>query len=139
VKKNKLKSIGYHIKNGPQKWIKSFFAQEYFKSHIVIWLLILSLVANMIDWLILKIWIKPVDFPIILHYNVYFGVDLIGDYRQVFVLPLIGLILFVVNLILSLYFYKQKERISSYMLMIASLMIQLSLIVASVSVILINY
>lgn len=127
------------IKNKLQNKISSFFAQEYFQSDIIIWLLTLNIISNAINWLSLRIWIKPVEFPIILHYNVYFGVDLAGDYRQVFVLPLIGFILFGINLILSLYFYKQKERISSYILMIAALMIQLSLIVASASVILINY
>lgn len=135
----KSKHIGPGIAPGLRNGIRSFFAQEYFKSHIVIWLLILSLAANLADWAILKIWVKPVDFPIILHYNVYFGVDLVGGYRQVYVLPLIGFVLFLINSTLSLYFYGQKERIASYILLIAVLMIQLSLIVASASVILINY
>ena len=135
----KTKYVGPGISPGLRNRIGSFFAQEYFKSHIVIWLLILSLAANLADWAILKIWVKPVDFPIILHYNVYFGVDLVGGYRQVYVLPLIGFVLFLINSTLSLYFYGQKERIASYILLMAVLMIQLSLIVASVSVILINY
>jgi len=133
MNKDKNKLIGLKLK------IRSFFHQAYFRSHIVIWLLALSMVSNAANWIILMVWIKPVDFPIILHYNVYFGVDLIGGYGQVYLLPLIGLILFIINLILSIYFYKQKERIASYILLMAMLMIQLSLIVASISVILINY
>ncbi|MDP1833551.1 MAG: hypothetical protein Q8L11_01295 [Candidatus Moranbacteria bacterium] len=137
--KIRLKYIGSWIIQGPRAGIKSFFAQEYFKSHITIWLLILSLTTNLINWAILKIWIQPVAFPIILHYNVYFGVDLVGGYRQVYILPLIGFILFLINSSLSIYFYGQKERIASYILLIAVLMIQLSLVVASTSIILINY
>ncbi len=133
MNKNKNKLMGLNQK------IRSFFHQAYFKSHIVVWLLILSLTANIIDWLILKIWIKPVDFSIILHYNVYFGVDQIGNYRQVYLLPIIGLLLFAINLVLSMFFYEQKKRIASYILLMAILMIQLSLIVASMSQILINY
>jgi len=133
MNKNKNKLTGLNQK------IRSFFQQEYFQSHIVFWLLILSLVANIIDWLILKIWIKPVDFSIILHYNVYFGVDQIGSYRQVYLLPMIGLILFIINVVLSMFFYGQKKRIASYILLMATLMIQFSLIVASMSQILINY
>ena len=133
MNKNKNKLTGLNQK------IRSFFQQEYFQSHIVFWLLILSLVANIIDWLILKIWIKPVDFSIILHYNVYFGVDQIGSYRQVYLLPMIGLILFIINLVLSMFFYGQKKHIASYILLMATLMIQFSLIVASMSQILINY
>jgi hypothetical protein len=118
---------------------RSFFIQEFFQGQIVRWLLALCLVANLADWVILKIFIQPVDFPIILHYNVYFGVDMLGDWKQVFILPFLGLILFIINFLLSLYFYNQKERIASYILLMATLMIQLSLVVASTSVIIINY
>ncbi|MDO8241270.1 MAG: hypothetical protein Q7T51_04815 [Candidatus Moranbacteria bacterium] len=139
MKKFSLKHSGHLIEISPQSKVMEFLAHEYFKSHIVIWLLILSLASNLINWLILKIWVKPVDFSIILHYNVYFGVDSIGDYKQAYLLPLIGIILFAINLTLSVFFYERKERIASYILLMATLMIQLSLIVASVSVILINY
>jgi hypothetical protein len=130
---NKIASTGLGVK------IRSFFAQDFFRSQIVIWLLALSLVANLADWISLWLFIKPVDFPIILHYNVYFGVDMLGNWKQVFILPLLGLILFTINFCFSLYFYHQKERIASHILLMATLMLQLSLIVASISVIIINY
>lgn len=119
--------------------VKSFFAHEYFKSTIIVWLISLSLLANIINWVIIKIFIRPIDLPIILHYNVYFGVDIMGDYKEAFLLPLIGIILFCINMFLSLYLYERKERIASYLLMMAALMLQLALIVASTSVIIINY
>lgn len=127
------------VKTGLGAKIRSFFAQEYFQSHIVRWLLIFIAVANLVDWAALKIFIQPVDLPIIIHYNVYFGVDMLGDWKNLFLMPAIGLFLFLVNLFLSIYFYQRKERIASYLLLIATLMIQLSLLVASVSVIIINY
>lgn len=119
--------------------LKSFFLQEYFRNIIIIWLLILSLVANLADWIILKLLIQPVDFPIILHYNVYFGVDLRGNYLQVFGIPLIGLFLLLTNNFLSRKAYQGGERIASYLLLTAALMIQINLIVYSLSIILINY
>lgn len=122
-----------------KKKIRSFFAEEYFRSHIVRWLLLFIGVANLANWAALKIFVQPVDLPIILHYNVYFGVDMLGGWKNLFLLPAVGLILFLVNFFLSLYFYRRKERIASYLLLIATLIIQLSLIVASVSVIIINY
>jgi hypothetical protein len=127
------------LKEGLILHLKSFFVQEYFRNIIVVWLLILSLSANAANWLILKLLIQPVDFPIILHYNVYFGVDLKGSYMQVFGIPLIGLFLFLVNGWLSLRAYQGGERIASYLLLMAVLMIQVSLIIYSLSVILINY
>jgi len=119
--------------------IKAFFADEYFRSHIILWLLVFIFLVNLTNWILLKIFIKPIDFPIILHYNVYFGVDMLGSWKQVYFLPALGLLLLIINLFLSFYFYKKKDRIASYILMIAALMIQLSLLVASASVIIINY
>jgi len=130
------------IRRGPKDLAqrgKSFFMQEYFRSSIVLWLLALSFVVNIANWISLKIFIQPVDFPIILHYNVYFGVDVLDSWQKVYLVPIIGFFLFLINTFLGLYFYQQKERIASYILAIANLMIQLSLLVASISIILINY
>ena len=101
--------------------------------------MILSFLANIINWIILLIFVHPVDGGIILHYNVYFGVDEAGGSKQIFIMPSTGLILFVINALLASYFYRQKERIASYILLLTSIMAQMSLIIASVSVIIINY
>jgi hypothetical protein len=135
----KLKEKIKDIREGLISNLKSFFVQEYFRNVIVAWLLILSLLANLANWVILKLLIQPVDFSIILHYNVYFGVDLKGSYQQVFGIPLIGLFLFLINISLSKYVYKKGERIASYLLLMATLMLQINLIVYSLSIILINY
>ena len=118
---------------------KSFFTQEYFHRPIAIWLLIASGLLNLTSWAILWLFIKPIDLPIILHYNVYFGVDSLGRWSQVYIMPFIGLALLLVNLFLSLHFYRGKERIASYLLLMAALMIQASLLVASIGIIIINY
>jgi hypothetical protein len=135
----KLREKIKDIREGLISNLKSFFIQEYFRSVIVAWLLILSLSANLTNWIILKLLIQPVDFSIILHYNVYFGVDLKGGYQQVFGIPLIGLFLFLINVSLSKYIYTRGERIASYLLLMATLMLQINLIVYSLSIILINY
>lgn len=135
----KLREKIKDIKEGLISNLKSFFIQAYFKNVIIAWLLILSLAANLANWIILKILIQPVDFSIILHYNVYFGVDLKGNYQQVFGIPLIGLFLFLINTSLSKYVYAKGERIASYLLLMAALIMQINLIVYSLSIILINY
>lgn len=134
-----IKEKAKNMKEGLILDLKSFFVQEYFRNIIVAWLIILSLAANIANWIILKLLIQPVDFPIILHYNVYFGVDLKGNYLQVFGIPLIGLFLFLINNLLSLKAYRSGERIASYLLLMATLMMQVNLIVYSLSIILINY
>ena len=72
-------------------------AEEFFQSKIVFWLIISGLLANLINWAALWIFIKPVDGNIILHYNVYFGVDMMGNWKLVFIMPSVGLFLFFVN------------------------------------------
>lgn len=135
----KIKENMKIVFKGVTSKIRPFFADEYFKSAIAIWLIILSLAVNLIEWIILKIFVRPVDFPIIIHYNVFFGVDMMGDYKLLFILPLIGFALFLINFFLSVYFYRHKERIASYLLLMTALMIQLSLFVSTLSAIIINY
>ena len=118
---------------------KAFFTQEYFRNAIILWLLALSFLINLASIISLAILVKPVDFPIILHYNVYFGVDVLNSWEKVYIMPLIGLFIFIVNTLLGLYFYNHKERIASHVLAITNLIIQLSLLVASIGIILINY
>ncbi len=137
--KNGIKAAGENMLKGLAAKVRLFFAQEFFRSRIAIWLLASSIFFNLADWLALYFFIQPADYPIILHYNVYFGVDVTGDWRRVYVMPAIGLFLFLVNFFLSIYFYRLKERIASYLLLMAALMVQLSLAVAILSVIVINY
>jgi hypothetical protein len=119
--------------------IKFFFSQAYFQNAFNIWLIILSLVMNAANWAMLLIFIKPVDFSVVLHYNVYFGVDVIGDWRKIFFLPALGLFLFFLNLFLAKNFYKQEEKVAAYLLMVVALLVQMSLIIASITLTLINY
>ncbi len=119
--------------------LKSFFVQEFFQNPIVDWLLILNLLINFVNWLVLIFFLQPVDFPLILHYNVYFGVDLKGNYTKAFLIPLAGFLLTLINFWLSFYLYREKERIASYLLLLAALMVQTSLLIYSLSLIIINY
>jgi uncharacterized membrane protein len=99
----------------------------------------LAVFVNIINWIILLVFLKPATENIILHYNVYFGVDMTGKRFQAFMSPSIGLVIFFINYFLSAYFFRNKETIASYILLICALMAQLSLIIASISVIIINY
>lgn len=119
--------------------IRSFFSNEFFKNSIIRWLLVATIFLNIVNWVFLAVFIHPVDFNIILHYNVYFGVDLIGDWWQTYILPLMGVVFLLINSVSAFYFYQSKERIASHMLLLAALMIQIGLIIASIGIVLINY
>lgn len=117
----------------------AWLSSEFFKNLIVRWLLTGTIFLNIANWVLLAIFIRPVDFKIIFHYNVYFGVDLIGDWWQPYILPSMGIVFLIVNLAMAQWFYQQKERIAAYILLLASLMIQAGLIIASSAIVLINY
>lgn len=119
--------------------VKNFFSQEFFQSGIVHWVFIGALILNVVNWGLIAYFIRPVDFPIILHYNVYFGVDVIGDWWQVYYLPLIGLLILAANTILGYFFYQQKERIVAHLLMLATFIAQIGITIAVSCLLMINY
>lgn len=118
---------------------KSFFLQEYFRSSLVQWMIIGSLFLNVVNWGLIAFFNRPVDFPIILHYNVYFGVDVIGAWWQVYFLPLIGLVILLLNSVLGYLFYTQKERMVAHLLMLSSFIVQIIMTIAVACLLTINY
>ncbi len=119
--------------------LEKFFLQEYFHSSLIQWVLIGSLILNALNWGSIAFFIRPVDFPIILHYNVYFGVDVIGAWWQMYFMPFIGLLVLFVNAFLGYLFYQKKERIAAHLLMLATFIVQIGLSIAVASLLLMNY
>jgi hypothetical protein len=122
-----------------QNFIKNVFQSSFLKNELVDWLLLANFLANLAIWILLAFFIRPVDMDIILHYNVYFGVDVMGNWKQVFLLPFVGLILLIINTILAVYFFQREKIVVSYILLLATLMVQMNLIVASISIIIVNH
>ncbi|MCH7492530.1 hypothetical protein IID19_02955 [Patescibacteria group bacterium] len=79
-------------------------------------LLVVGLLFNISAWIYLLINIKPQADLIFLHYNIYFGVDLIGDWYRIYQIPLIGIIIYFVNLYLSYILYKKGKVISRFLI-----------------------
>ena len=119
--------------------IKSFFGQDFFHNSIVHWVLVVSLLLNLGSFLSIAYFIRPIDFPIILHYNVYFGVDVIGMWWHAYFLPVIGVIIYIVNVVLARFFYENRERIISYIFVLSLLMVQIGIAVATGGMVKINY
>lgn len=83
--------------------------------------------------------IRPSETSIVLHYNVYFGVDLLGLWWQAYALPALGTLFVAGHLILAKRFYERAERIACYLMLFSSGMLSSGVLVASVSVAFINY
>lgn len=90
--------------------------KEFFKNNIIRFFLISSLALNLGLFLFLYFFIKQSDIPIVLHYNVNTGVDYFGEVISIFILPLIGLIIFLLNSILALKIWPKMESLSFFLI-----------------------
>ncbi len=72
-----------------------------------------------------------------LHYNIHFGVDLFGAWWLIFMIPAIGWLIFIINLISATLVLK-RDRILSYFFIMVSLFSQMILFVAMIFVVLLN-
>ena len=101
-----------------------------------------SIFINIVTWFIL--WYKLHGFAystesgqIYLHYNIYFGIDNIGDWSQAFIIPILGLFIIIFNNFLAYIFYI-KEKLVSYFLIFTQTLLQIILLAAAIFLILLN-
>lgn len=111
--------------------------KEFFKDNIVKLLLILSLVLNLGLFLFFYFFIKQSDIPIVLHYNVDWGVDYFGEVKNIFILPLVGLIIFLLNIVLALKIWVRMKSLA-YFLGAATLISEVFLWLAAATLYIIN-
>jgi hypothetical protein len=98
-----------------------------------------NLFLDLASWAVVTYYIRPIDLPIVLHYNVYLGVDVIGDWWQLYFLPIIANIFLIVNTVLAHTFYQRKERLAGYIFLLASFFVQAGTLIAISSLMMINY
>ncbi len=90
-------------------------------------------------WGILLYFIRPRETPLILHYNVYFGVDLLGSWWQAYLLQGVATALLFLHIFLAYSFYQRKDRFASYILLLASNFVLFGVALAGASIAYINY
>ncbi|OGY43414.1 MAG: hypothetical protein A2729_04555 [Candidatus Buchananbacteria bacterium RIFCSPHIGHO2_01_FULL_39_14] len=111
--------------------------KTYWRDRFILINLAISLILNASLWFFLfqqainLFELKP------LHYNIYFGIDLFGQWYRIFLLPLIGLIFYLINSAIGLVIF-QKEKIFSYFLIGTSSFVQLILIIAAIFIVYVN-
>lgn len=93
--------------------------------------LLAGIFFNLAIWLVLCLNFKPQNDPIILHYNIYFGIDLIGPWHKIYLLPVFGLACFFINFLISVILYG-RERLLSYFFIFISSLTQIILLTASI-------
>ena len=93
------------------------FKEQTFKALNSLWrhrparlYLLLILIWQIISWFQARFIFKNLNSDLlVLHYNIDYGTDLVGASSNIFYYPLIGLAALVINLIICLVFYKNKD------------------------------
>lgn len=101
----------------------------YFKDKWVFLPLIFIVLAQALMWWYLLKNIRPGVEQIFLHYNVVFGVDLLGAWWNSYLLPAGGVLIFMVNYFLSFLFYN-FDRVLSRFLTLLTAPLQVFLLIA---------
>lgn len=101
--------------------------------------LIIIFILNLLNWLFVY-YINSIASQnlAILHYNVNLGVNLIGNFSQLYIIPLIGLFFTLFNLILLMNIYKEGKFII-HLLLASSIAVNLILLMSMNVLYLINF
>ncbi|MFH1508981.1 MAG: hypothetical protein ABIE68_02345 [bacterium] len=68
-----------------------------------------ALILNLIIWALSYYMFPPESETVILHYNVYFGVDLFDVWWKILIIPLVGLVLWIINLAIARFMYLNNK------------------------------
>jgi len=117
--------------------LKLFLSSHFLKNKIIFNLITLSFILNLFLWIIFLQNKKEGDYPVILHYNLIFGVDYLDQYQKIYLISAMGLIILLLNLALGYYLYL-KEKLASYLLVFSAFIVQIFLLFAGYLIIAIN-
>lgn len=94
---------------------------------LVVTSLLINLLAFIGAWFLNKIIGSDLA---VLHYNVLFGIDLVGDANKLFLVPLIGLFILIINILLGTILHSSKDRLISSMLLVTALVVNIFCLIA---------
>ena len=115
------------------------FLISFFKLFFVRIYLIFTVLCNLLLWLLSWLVMVNINQELsILHYNIIFGIDYIGDPHRIFFLPAFGLAMALINMLLSLWLFK-REKLLAHLLMLSALVFHIFLGLSLYSIYLINF
>lgn len=101
---------------------------DFFKNTPNSVLLAITLFIDAFEWVYLFAKIDRNTNPIFLHYNIYFGIDLIGPWYQIFIMPVAVLFILLINMYISYKFFTNNGIFSKIILSITVVIAFFSLI-----------
>ena len=99
--------------------------------------LVVVALSQIFSWSYLIYYIRPSTEQLFLHYNIVFGVDLVGAWWKIYFLPLGGFVSALINYIFSLAFY-DSDKILARFLSFVSAVVHIFLIIAIIFIVGLN-
>lgn len=112
---------------------------SFFKNTIVRILIGVNVVFILASFAVLGFVVRPTSGLFVLHYNVYFGVEIQGLWWQVFIVPIASVLFLCGHLLLARHFYGVNERIAAYLALLGSCLIGIGVLIVSGGIAFINY
>ena len=101
--------------------------------------LLFLFILNILNWLLASYVNNNVSQNlVVLHYNVNLGVNLIGNARDIYIIPTLGLAFIIINFILLLNIFK-KNKFLIHLLLGFTILINIFLISSTVAIYLVNF
>jgi hypothetical protein len=121
-------------------WDKLAQVVLYLVSFMFVRIYLLFLFAlNILNWLLAFYVNNNVSQNlVVLHYNVNLGVNLIGEAKEIYIIPFLGLAFIVINFILLLNIFR-KNKFLIHLILGFSLLINLFLIAGTLAIYLVNF
>lgn len=111
----------------------------YWKNAIVHWVTIAIAFINIGVIVLFAFYVHPSDLPLRLQYNVFFGTSLHAPWWQAYLLPFMGMMFFLIDIIIGYILYNAKERIGAYIVLLGALFANIALLIAALSIVLNNF
>ena len=97
----------------------------------------LSLLTWLASVALLSVRVLPIIYgktAVPLHYNIHIGVDTVGPWWRIYLVPVIGLIIIVTNLFLA-WFMWSRDPVLSHVAGITALLLQIVLLTATIFIV----
>lgn len=108
-----------------------FSLRKLLTDRLSVILVIITLVINILAWVGSYFLNSIIDTNLaVLHYNVVFGIDLIGDANQLYLTPLIGAVVLIINIFLGALLKDSRDKLLSVMLLSVALLVNIACLIA---------
>lgn len=121
-------NLGLNLQEPFREMVKSRFLKVSAALSIVFWLGSLALPS----WRVVPNIVGKTAVP--LHYNIHFGIDTVGPWWQIFVVPALGLLFMIMNLLAARMTWR-RDPMLSFTIAVATVFIELLLFVAMIFIV----